>query len=156
MTIFIFLILIPTSFALQQTSGPLTINITQGEQGFASYGIRNEENETITVKLSAEGSIENYITYPKNLTIQPNELIYVNISTVISSNQTSSLNGTIYALKEGTSGGQVQLNIRLGKRISVNITPTSTNSRLIYILVISITIIILFALIHKIKEAKPK
>ena len=130
MVIAITLLMINPVYALQQTSGALSINITEDEQGFAKYGLRNEENQTVTVKLSANGSIADYIDFPKELTLASGEFTYVNITTNLSSNYNGSrrLDGIIYALKEGEKGGQVQLNIRLGKRINLSIAePVATN-----------------------------
>ncbi len=117
------LLMINPVSALQQTTGALSINITQGEQGFAQYGLKNEENQTVTVKLSVNGSIAEYINYPKELIMVSGQFTYINITTNLTPNYNGSrnLNGIIYALKEGEKGGQVQLNIRLGKRISLNI-----------------------------------
>ena len=123
------LLIINQASALQQTTGALSINITQGEQGLAQYGLKNEENKTVTVKLSANGSIADYIDFPKQLILSSGQFSNVNITTNLSSSYNGSriINGTIYALKEGEKGGQVQLNIRLGKRISLNIAePVAT------------------------------
>lgn len=156
--------LISPVYALQQTTGALSINITQGEQGFAKYGLKNEENKTVTVKLSANGSIADYIDFPKELTIASGEFIYVNITTNLSSNYNGSraLNGTIYALKEGEKGGQVQLNIRLGKRINLNIAepvatnqPDNQNNNLVLGVITIIGIVIIVAVVMR-RKAKTK
>ncbi len=149
--ILMILLMISPVSALQQTTGALLINITQGEQGYAKYGIRNEDNQSVTVKLSVNGTIADYIEYPKEITMVPGEFTYVNVTTNISSdyNGSKQLDGIIYALKEGEKGGQVQLNIRLGKRISLNITePLSkqeTETPNNVWIIISITIICLVA-----------
>ncbi len=154
LTIIVLIILTIPSLALQQTTGPLSINATVGSQIFTQYGLRNEENQSVTVKLSVNGSIENFINYPTQLTLAPNEFKYVNISTNISSDYDgpTNLNGTIYALKEGESGGQVQLNIRLGKLISLNIIkPTSNNN---YIIITFISLIVAITILAMIKYKK--
>ncbi len=158
------LLMISPVYALQQTTGALSINIKQDEQGFANYGLKNEENKTVTVKLSANGSIADYIDFPKELTIASGEFIYVNITTNLSSNYNGSraLNGTIYALKEGEKGGQVQLNIRLGKRINLNIAeppattqPSTQKNNLVFGGITLIGIVIMVAVVMR-RKAKVK
>lgn len=149
-----FLILVTPALALQQTSGPLYINITQGEHGYAKYGIKNEGNDTIVVKLSANGTIENYINYPKELTLKPDEFVYINVTTNIPSDYKGNLNGTLYTLKEGGSG-QVQLNIRLGKHIDINVVG-SKNNRITLQAGVIIFISLLILLVAMIKSKQPK
>lgn len=124
--ILLLILIITLSFpvtALQQTAGELISNITVGNSSIMKYGLRNEENTSITVKFNITGNVSDYIEYPKELELEPSKLTYIELKTTIpvDYNGNDSLRGTIYALKEGSKGGQVQLNIRLGKNINLNV-----------------------------------
>lgn len=124
-------VLITPALALQQTGGELYINVTQGSFGSSQYGLKNEESTVIVVKLSASGEAANYLELPKELTLEPNQFFHIKVKAIIPSNYSGlkQLNGTIYALKEGEKGGQVQLNIRLGKNVKLAITePEATKA----------------------------
>lgn len=148
------LVLAPDAYALQQTSGELHINATIGSWGSAKYGLKNEENATIVVKLSASGEAANYLEFPKELTLEPGKLTYVEINASIPKNYTGAkqLNGTVYALMEGEKGGQVQLNVRLGKNVKLTITEPEAKPTPFVGTVMSAIAILAGALIYKKKR----
>lgn len=120
----ILLLIIPLQVAaLQQTVGPVNITVMQGNESIAKYGIRNDENVSVTVKFNVTGDAVNYVKYPSKIILEPNNFTYVQLKAVIPKDYVGEkhINGTIYALKEGSKGGQVQLNVRLGKNINLNI-----------------------------------
>jgi len=116
-----FFLLAPEVYALQQTGGELVINVTQGSSGSAKYGLKNDENKTITVNLGAEGEAASFLELPKELTLAPNEFTYVEVKASMPKDYAGAkeLNGLVYALREGEKRGQVQLNVKLGKRVKV-------------------------------------
>ena len=156
--------------ALQQTVGALYLNTSVGNSSSVQYGLKNEENISVTVKFNMTGTATPYIEYPKELTLEPNQFIYIKINSTIPSvyNGSDTLNGTIYALKEGSKDGQVQLNIRLGKKIQLNVlrsvvkdidtTPlkvsTNIDSFMIFGGFVFISLIIIVILIMKKKSKK--
>jgi uncharacterized membrane protein len=152
--IFIIVIFFMTPFiatALQQTVGELTASIDPGNSTTLEYSIRNEESSPITVKFNiTEGPLSDYVIYEHQLTFEPNTLTPIKISVSIPANYTgpSQLTGTIYALKEGSPDGQVQLNIQLGKNIKINV---NRHSSLYYfeIAFMAIAIIVAIVLIQK-------
>ncbi len=161
LTIFIlFILLIPSVSALQQTVGKLEMITEIGEQNITQYGLRNEENIPVIVKFNVTGDIEPYIDYPHEIKLSPNQFTYIYISSNIPSSYIGSknLNGTIYALKEGNKNGQVQLNIRLGKNIELIVKdqPKTIDIDNIYysFIIIGIFILILIYFVIYIKKHK--
>lgn len=154
LVVVLLLVLAQDAYALQQTSGELSINAIIGSSGSAKYGLRNEENAAIVVKLSASGDAANYLEFPKELTLEPGELTYVEINASIPKNYTGAkqLSGTIYALKEGEKGGEIQLNIRLGKNVKLNITEPETKPTPFVGTVAGIIAVLAGALIYKKKR----
>lgn len=117
----ILILTINTTVALQQTVGELRTNITPGNSTLLQYKIYNEENASVNVSFNIEGQVSAYTSVMDSTVLNPHEYRIVNLTVSIPQDYTGSelINGTIYALKEGSSGGQVQLNIRLGKNIKV-------------------------------------
>jgi len=107
--------------ALQQTVGELKANITIGDIKLLQYKVYNEDNVSVNVLFNIEGDVSNYTSFTESIILEPNEYRTINLTVKIPQeyNGNSFINGTIYALKEGSSDGQVQLNVRLGKRIKV-------------------------------------
>ena len=118
------LVLIPSVSALQQTAGAINMSVEPGNSVVGKYGVRNDNNVTTTISFTIVGNISEFITYEKNITLSPNEFRYINVTATIPKDYVG--NGTkkytIYALEEGDKGGQVQLNVRLGKYIYLDIT----------------------------------
>lgn len=121
LSLIILILTINTANALQQTVGELKTNITPGDSVPLHYKIYNEENTSVNVSFNIEGHVSFYTSVVNNTTLKPYEYCVVNLTVSIPQDYTGNklINGTIYALKEGSSGGQVQLNIRLGKNIKV-------------------------------------
>jgi len=126
----VLLFLISPVLALQQTSGAINLSVEPGNSVVGKYGVRNDENVSVDINFNVTGDASKFITYEKVVTLNPNEFRYINITANVPKDYVGSKNltGTIYALKEGKKGGQVQINIRLGKNINLNIveSPIST------------------------------
>lgn len=109
-------------FALQEIAGPLVISIPIGGNGSAQYGLINDENETITISLRAEGDVAKYLSFPATVDLEPNKVVYTNITAKIPSDYDKSLGGNItgylYALEEGKPG-TVQVNVQMMKSVTI-------------------------------------
>lgn len=117
------MVLIPSVSAIQQTSGAINLSVEPGNSVSGKYGIRNDNNETTTIEFTIVGNSSELISYEKNITLSPNEFRYINVTATIPKDYVgnNTKKYTIYALEEGDKGGQVQLNVRLGKYIYLDI-----------------------------------
>jgi len=113
--ILIMLVLIPSSLALQQTSGDLSLDESVPSARSASYEIKNDKNISVDVVLSSD--VDNYIDYPKQLSLNPQEIKSVDIS--IKHVPTKTISGVIYASEKSNISTGASLNVNLGKRISI-------------------------------------
>lgn len=126
--ILLVLIVIPYSFALQQVAGSLSFSVTTGNSDSAQYGLVNDGNETITVKLRAEGEAAQYLSFPSTVQLEPNKIIYTNVIASVPSNYKgpASISGSMYAVQEGKPG-QVQINIQMKKSVAISIQGLQTS-----------------------------
>lgn len=124
-------LLIQQTSALQQTAGAINLTLEQGNITTGKYGIRNDNNVSTNINFSVIGNGSEYISYERNILLSPNEFRYVNVTATVPKNYngTKSLKLIIYALEEGQKGGQVQLNVRLGKYINLDIKPVATQTQ---------------------------
>lgn len=103
-------------FAFGEVTGPVIFYVPIGSSNVSSWGISN--NEATVVTLSAEGDIAKFINLPSNVTLQSNQIYWINITANIPSDYNTSngtnITGTFYALQQGQPG-QVQINLRLKK-----------------------------------------
>jgi hypothetical protein len=116
-------LLATNAFALQQVAGTIIISTPIGGSNSAQYGLMNDGNETITVSLRAEGNAAKYLSFPSNVTLEPKKFVYTNITATLPSDYDlgQNITGTLYALQEGTSGGQVKINIQLMKSVIISV-----------------------------------
>jgi hypothetical protein len=138
----IFLLLnIPSVLALKQIAGKLIVTVNIGSSNQTQWFLFNEENETITVKLRADGVAASYLQFPKKVELPPKIYYPITIVATIPSDYNTSfggnLTGKLYALQEGTPG-QVQINVQMRKSIEIIIpglphveltAPTQTKSK---------------------------
>ena len=134
-TIWIFLIfltsLLPIGIgqteALQQVAGPIVVEIKPGETKTVQWGlVSDEENDVTVVELKADGNGAEFLSFPKTVSIDPSQLIFVDITVTIPKNASSvELNPTISATKFDQSGGAILLNIQMKKTLSIIISSQS-------------------------------
>jgi len=116
------LTIIPTTvFAFGQVAGSIFIHVPIGGSNTGSWKIFNEE--PLKVKISAEGDAKNFISFPEQVTLEPNNKIYsIEMTAKIPADykitQGTNITGTLYALSEG-SPGQVKINLQLKKNIYI-------------------------------------
>jgi hypothetical protein len=116
-------LLATNTLALQEVAGTIIISTPIGGTNSSQFGLLNDGNETITVSLRAEGDAAKYLSFPANVILEPKKFVYTNITATIPSDydKTENITGTIYALQEGASGGQVQINIQLMKSVVISV-----------------------------------
>ena len=116
------LVIIPaTVFAFGEVAGPVVIHVPLGGSNTSSWGIFN--GEAIDAKVSAEGDVTKFISFPEKVSLEGNNRIYwVNITAKIPADynltQGTNITGTLYALTEGKPG-QVQINLQVKKTIQI-------------------------------------
>ena len=116
------LLLMQHANALQQIVGPLVISVPIGGSGSAEYGLINDENETITISLRAEGDVARYLSFPKTVDLIPHKIVYTNITATVpedyDTSQGGNITGYVYALQEGKPG-MVKINVQLKKTVMI-------------------------------------
>lgn len=121
-TAILFLLTIGSVFALSMTAGTVRILVDVGSSNSSSFGFINDGNETITLKIRAEGDAAQFIEIPKTLDLVPNKFTDLIVKATIPSTYDGSLGGnitgTIFAVQEGTPG-QVQINIQASKAVQI-------------------------------------
>jgi hypothetical protein len=115
-------------FALQEIAGPLVISVPIGGTGSAKFGLINDENETVTVSLRAEGDVANYLSFPATVDLEPGKIVYTDITAKIPADYKSlgNISGFLYALQEGRPG-QVKINIQMQKSTTITVGQESTS-----------------------------
>ena len=127
--ILVALVLLPNAFALQQIAGQLAISAPISGSGSAQYGLINDGNETIFIKLRAEGDAAPYLSFPTTVELVPNKIVYTDITANMPANYNgqASLSGSLYAVQEGKPG-QVQINVQMKKSVIVSVEGSSTSA----------------------------
>ena len=127
LALFTILLLFSSVYALQQVAGTLRYNLVPDSKGVATFGLINDGNETISVKLRAEGDTAAYLTYPETVQLEPKKLTYANVTAYIPADYKGSgnLTGYMYALQEGKPG-QVQINVQMRKGVNILISGAPT------------------------------
>ena len=120
------LLLAPGAFALQQVAGTLSMSPSVGGSDSAQYGLVNDGNETIIIKLRAEGDAAQYLSFPDTVELISNKIVYTDIVANIPANYNgqASLSGSLYAVQEGKPG-QVQINVQMKKSVVVSVQGVS-------------------------------
>jgi hypothetical protein len=116
------LVLVPSFvFAFGEITGPVVIHAPLGGSGVGKWGLVN--NQTVEVGLRVEGNASEYISLPSKVTLPPSGIYWVNVTAKIPSNynvsQGTNITGVMYAVLEGKTGGQVQINLQLKKNVFV-------------------------------------
>ena len=117
-----FLMLLPSAFGLGQVAGKLVVFAPIGESNSTKFGLVNNENKTVTVNLSAEGEVAEYLSFQKTVKLPPKKITYILITATIPENYDTSnggnLTGYLYATQKGESG-QVSINVQAKKSITI-------------------------------------
>jgi uncharacterized membrane protein len=129
--------------ALQEVAGPIVIPVTVGSTNSSSgYGLINDENETITVSLRAEGNIAKYLSFPNNVSLEPKKIVYINLTASLPSDyQGGNITGLVFALQEGNPG-QVKINIQMMKNVTILVLGQKTFPYIEFIIVALIMVVV--------------
>jgi hypothetical protein len=116
-------LLATNALALQEVAGQLVISVPIGGSNSSQFGLLNDGNQTINVTLRADGSASSFLSFPTSVTLVPKKLVYTNITATIPTDYgtVGNLTGTVYALQQGASGGQVQINVQLSKSVVISV-----------------------------------
>lgn len=117
------LLLIPQYvFALRQTVGKLVVLVEPGGSNSTYYGLINDLNETISVKIRVEGDAKEFISVPTQLELPPEVFVPVNVTARVPENydfsKGTNVTGYVFALIEGEPG-QVTINVQTRKTVEV-------------------------------------
>src|SRR3970040_2381305 len=86
------ILLIPVTtydvYALQQVAGKIMVEIKPGETKSFQWGLISDEDNPITIGLSAMGSGSEFLSFEKSITLQPRQLIYANVTVTITQDHT--------------------------------------------------------------------
>jgi len=119
------ILLIPVAaydvYALQQVAGKITVEIKPGETKSFQWGLISDEDNPITVGLSAIGSGSEFLSFEKSITLQPKQLIYANVTVTIPQDHPGGrdLTPSVYATQFGEQDGSTILNIQMKKIPSI-------------------------------------
>jgi len=110
------------------------LHVSPGGSNSTSYGLINDKNETVTVKLRVEGTAAPFITIPEQIELLPDKFtpVYVNVSVPSDYDYSKGTNitGYVYALLAGTPGGQVTINVQTRKTVEVLIPEKESSAQL--------------------------
>jgi len=112
----------PFAAALQQSGGPLIAYTPIGGSNETKWGIGNNDNITVTLKMRAEGEAATYVSFPTSIEIESGKFVYIPIKVTLPKNETllgENITGSMYALLEGKSGSQVVINLQAKKSITI-------------------------------------
>jgi len=109
------------SSALQQVAGKILVEIKPGETKTFQWGLVSDSDDTITLELRAEGNGAEFLSFEKNLTIEPKKLAYRTFTVTIPPDHPGGmeLNPSIYATEFGEKGGATVINIEMKKIPSI-------------------------------------
>lgn len=113
------------SEALQQVAGPILVEIKPGETKTFQWGLGSDSDNITTVELRAEGEGAEFLSFPKTVSIEPRQLVYVEVTVTIPSDHPGDiqLNPAMYATEFGEKGGATVINIQMKKIVTIMISP---------------------------------
>lgn len=113
----------PPSQALQQVAGPILFQLQPGQTKTMQWGLVSDDNKPVTLALNVDGTGSELISFPKTITIDPKQIVYIDITVTVPADHSNNvkLNPSIYATQFGETGGSTILNIRMQKVLTINI-----------------------------------
>jgi len=122
------IILIPYStyeiYALQQTAGPITIEIKPGESKTFQWGLASDSDVATSVELRAEGRGSEFLSFTKQISIEPRQFTSSEFTVIIPADHPGGVDLTpsLYATEFGEQGGSTVINIQMKKIPTIKIT----------------------------------
>lgn len=113
----------PPSQALQQVAGPIIFQLQPGQAKTMQWGLVSDNDKPVTLALTADGGGSELISFPKTITIDPKQIVYIDVTVTIPTAHSNNvkLSPSIYATQFGETGGSTILNIRMQKVLTINI-----------------------------------
>ncbi len=127
---FIILLVIPfylyDADALRQVAGKIELDIKPGQTTSFDWGLASDSNSNPTqIVLSSEKDGSEFLSFEKNITLDPLELKYAKVTVSIPDSYPGgiTLEPFLYATEFGEKGGATVINIRMLKVVTLNIAP---------------------------------
>ena len=121
---------ISNSYALQEVAGPVNLSLKPGDSTSFNWGLVSDSGDTITVTLKAVGDGSQFLSYPTQVTLLPQKIVYVSVNASIPQDYygKSSFTPFMIATQAGEQGGPTVLNIQVQKLVTVNIIGAPTTA----------------------------
>ena len=112
--------------ALQEVAGKVNIDLKPGQTKSFHWGIISDSNQTTMLNLSASGNGSEFLSYPKTITLSPNQLqnIQVNVTIPSTHGSVQTLTPFLTATEPGKTGGPTIINVQVIKIVTINIQPS--------------------------------
>lgn len=129
LSLFVILILpvaLQESAALRQVAGPIEIDIAPGGSAEFEWGLASDKSNAVTtVELSTEGEGGEFLTFEKNVSIDPLKTVFTKVQVNIPEDYPGGIDLTphLIATEFGEKGGATVINIRMLKIVDLNIEP---------------------------------
>ncbi|MEK6954457.1 MAG: hypothetical protein AABX01_05585 [Candidatus Micrarchaeota archaeon] len=120
--IFLFILLTGYASAFQQVAGPVVIGAEIGGEAVGKHILINDENQTISVGISAEGEAAKFLEFEKRINIAPFSSFELQVEANLKNYAGAAgkqLEGFITATKEGGDGGAVSIALALRKQVII-------------------------------------
>jgi len=112
------------SYALRQTAGTFSFDLSPGNSTKFEWGLASDNSNGKTfITISAEGDGAEFLSFEKNLSIEPLSMLYVSVQVNIPDDYPGdvTLNPRLLATESGKQAGGTVVNIRMQKTITLNI-----------------------------------
>ncbi len=111
------------AYALGQTGGSAVIDIKPGESDTFVWGIISDKDESMVIKLSADGEGSQFLSFPDSISFGPNEKVYQIFQVTIPADYPGgiTLRPSVYATDVGMDVGSTTINIQMAKTVTLNI-----------------------------------
>lgn len=115
--------IISNSYALQEVAGPVNLSLKPGDKTSFNWGLVSDSGSTITVTLKAVGDGSQFLSYPSQVTLSPQKIVYVSVNASIPQGYSgkSTVTPFMIATQAGQQGGPTVLNIQVQKLVTLNI-----------------------------------
>jgi len=112
---------VANSSALQEVAGKIVLDIKPGETKTFQWGLVSDSDTTTTLGLSAEGKGAEFLFLPKSVTLDPHQIVYVQVNATIPNNYPGNVTLTpaMDATEFGQTGGATVINIQVKKFVTL-------------------------------------
>lgn len=117
--------------ALRQVAGKIEIDIKPGQTKTFEWGLASDNKDKPTkIEISSEKEGSQFLSFEKNITLQPQELKYITVTVSVPSDYPGGikLEPLLYATEFGETGGATIINIKMLKVITLDVAPNDDPS----------------------------